>query len=350
MEEAMSLPDSLGIEVGLDEIEYALRKLWEEAGESKTRASLVNLVIYCEEIGQLEENTRIIREVAAEHACRAILILAEPHASESSSGAWINAHCHPAGKREVCSEQISFHLCGEAARSLPGIVFPHLDSDLPLILWWQATFEGHLREPFWAWVDRLIFDSSLWKNVAAGVSSTRQIADFSGGRMVLGDLNWARLLGARLALASLFDHAASLEEIAMVEKVAVHHGKGQRMAALLLGGWLASRFGWAVKRGATQSLEFVRPNGALIHLAPIESEGPVISRVEFRSGQKRFGIARPEGSAHYELELCDLGVEGAKAIYHAGADKLSELLLSELARGGRHGHYREAVEAVLEVL
>ncbi|GAB4173415.1 MAG: hypothetical protein Fur0032_13040 [Terrimicrobiaceae bacterium] len=346
----MSTPtDNLGIEVEIGRIDHELGRLWEEAGETKTRASLLNLVLYTEDPGTLGANTDLIAEIAAEHACRAILILAEPSALESSARAWINAHCHYAGKRQICSEQISFHLCGEAARALPSIVFSHLDSDLPLCLWWQAPFHSPIDASFWAWVDRLVFDSSTWADPSTGFATTAKIGSLAGGRTVIGDLNWARVLGARLALASLFDHPSALSALRSLEEIRITHGPGHRIAATLLMGWLASRFGWLLHDLISESY-FTTPDGRQITFRLDEVDGPTISQISFHSPSAVFGLRRPPNQSHYELDLCELQAATPHAFYAAGRERPSNLLLSELARGGRHGHYREAVASISALL
>jgi len=48
---------SAGLPVAVVEIEGALGRLWEDSSSSKSRASLLNLVIYCEDLGLAEANT-----------------------------------------------------------------------------------------------------------------------------------------------------------------------------------------------------------------------------------------------------------------------------------------------------
>ena len=113
-------------------------------------------------------NTDLISKIASQYACRALLIFANPAATQPGAKAWINAHCHLAGKgeRQICSEQITFQLDGEMVNALPNIVFSHLDSDLPLYFWWQGEFREPLDKKLWGWVDRLIYDSAEWKTPA----------------------------------------------------------------------------------------------------------------------------------------------------------------------------------------
>src|SRR6266850_1830604 len=137
---------SLGLAVEINKIDKELKKLWAESAGAVTRASLIT-------------------KIAQNHACRAIVIGANPAAKENRVEAWISAHCHvsKAGGKQICSEQLSFLLEGPCTSLLPSIVFSHLDSDLPLHLWWQGEFHDPMDPQLWAWVDRLIYDSHDWK-------------------------------------------------------------------------------------------------------------------------------------------------------------------------------------------
>ena len=69
----LEMHPELGREVPVGSIDKELRKLWAE-DEARTNASLMNLAVYSEEPGALEKNSAAVRELTAEHACRAILI------------------------------------------------------------------------------------------------------------------------------------------------------------------------------------------------------------------------------------------------------------------------------------
>src|SRR6266478_9500859 len=100
---------SLGLEVEISKIDKELKKLWAEGEGSMTRASLINLAVYSEAPGSLEKNTQVIAKIAENHACRAIVIGADCKARENRVESWISAHCHisRAGRKQICSEQIS---------------------------------------------------------------------------------------------------------------------------------------------------------------------------------------------------------------------------------------------------
>src|SRR5437660_8866785 len=164
---------SLGLQVELGKIDSELKKLWAQSEGAMTRASLVNLAVYSEAPGSLEKNTQLIAKIAENHACRAIVIGADCKTKEDRVEAWISAHCHISrtGSKQICSEQISFLLEGPCTDLLPSIVFSHLDSDLPLYLWWQGEFREPMARQPRAWVDRLIYARHTWQEFHAQMSS-----------------------------------------------------------------------------------------------------------------------------------------------------------------------------------
>ena len=133
MNEILSMHHELGREVPIGGIDKELHKLWAE-DDARTNASLVNLAVYSEKPGSLVENSRAMRELTREHACRALLIGIDREVEETSIKAWITAHCHLShGQKSVCCEQIAFALTGRATGRLRNTVFAHLNSDLPYV-------------------------------------------------------------------------------------------------------------------------------------------------------------------------------------------------------------------------
>src|SRR5437588_1165152 len=198
---------SLGLRLAIDRIDRELNKLWSEGQGAMTRASLMNLAVDSEESGSLTRNTRLLARLTENHACRAIVIGADPRAKNDRMEAWISAHCHlsRAGTKRVCSEQISFLLEGAMVKLLPSIVFSQLDSDLPLYLWWQSEFAEPMDPQLWSWIDRLIYDSQSWHDFKARMRQVETAQREAKQRIVLCDFNWTRLVRFRLAFAQFFD-------------------------------------------------------------------------------------------------------------------------------------------------
>jgi len=351
METPVSHPPFIepGIPVEIGKIDKELGKLWESSDDTKTRASLINFVVYTEDPNLLAADTEVISAVAGKHACRAILILADPSAPVSEAKAWISAHCHLIGKgtRQICSEQITFRLDGDSAHALPNIVFSHLDSDLPLCLWWKGEFPEPLNEKLWVWVDRLIYDSSVWHNPARQFSITRHISCRDRGNTVLCDLNWTRLHTWRFALASLFDHASAFPQLNRVDSVRLRCAPGHRMTALLLLGWLASRLEWTARAGCGF---FTTKTGAHIAFEIEESPGPNLSLVSITCHEAHFELELEEGSEFFESTIHAPGIPVTRQLIPAHRGNLADTLLAELSRAGRHPLYSKSLEIILPLV
>jgi glucose-6-phosphate dehydrogenase assembly protein OpcA len=339
---------SLGLPVEIGKIDRELKKLWAEGGGAKTRASLINLAVYSEAPGSLPQNTRIISEITEDHACRAIVIAANAGAKENRVEAWINVHCHVsrAGSKQVCSEQLSFLLDGPSARLLPNIVFSQLDSDLPLVLWWQGEFSDPMDAQLWAWVDRLIYDSQTWSDFRSQMQRVETAQAEAKQRIVLCDLNWTRLVQLRLALAQFFDHPASRRHFDEIESVEIEFAPGFRSTALLLAGWLAGQLQWdGAKQSGKDALSFSAQKGNEIKVALREKAGEPIGRCAVRCGSAEFVVAHAENA-----DLLDVAAGERKCRMPAGRNDIVRLMSEELMRGGPHRVYLRAMNCVRNFL
>lgn len=354
MEAAVSqalMDPSPGLPVEIGRIDKELGKLWEESDDTKTRASLINLAIYTESASAVAGNTELISRIAAHHACRALLIFANPSAPESSARAWISAHCQTVGKgmRQICSEQITFQLDGELSAAVPNVVFSHLDSDLPLCFWWQGELPATTDEELWSWVDRLIFDSQEWTDPEEQFRRACTISKLAGVRTMLCDLNWTRILTARFALANLFDHAAALPQLGKLRQLKIVHAPGAKTTALLLMGWLAAQLKWKLDSMAGNPV-FTDQSGGRVAVTITEAAGAVISLVEFVSDDATINLRRDENAEFFHALISVKGTAESTQILQAGRDSIREHLLMELSRGGVHPLYTKALDTIRPLL
>ena len=344
---------SPGLPVEVGEIDRQLGRLWEQSDAGKVRASLVNLVIYSEAPDAIAANTPLLSEIAADHAFRALLVQAAPQADRSGVQAWITAHCHlrEAGKKEICSEQITFQLDGPAAARLPSIVFSHLDSDLPLYLWWQGDLHPEPEPQLWRWVDRLIVDSAEWTRPAAQFRILREIATLGRRRSGACDLNWTRLFHLRYAVAQIFDLPAARERLGRIENVVISHARGRRLTALELFGWMASRLRWTLDTDAAQPV-FRRPDHGTARFELREDNASVscVDAVRFEFGDASAEVRRERTGDFYSLQVNAPGADGSSQLLPAGREKMSDVLLSELSRGSRHPLFWPAIDAIEPLL
>jgi glucose-6-phosphate dehydrogenase assembly protein OpcA len=343
---------ALGMPVEVAKIGGELKKLWCQGDEKMCRASLMNLAVYSEAPGSLEQNTQLVAEIALHHACRAIVIAADANAQGEDVEAWISAHCHVsrAGNKQICSEQLSFLLPGSSAGLLPNIIFSHLDTDLPLYLWWQGEFHNPMDAQLWSWVDRLIYDSQGWNDFNAQMRLVEDAQRDAKQRVVLCDLNWARLVDFRLALAQFFDSPTALARVSEIERVEIDFAPGARSTALLLVGWLAAQLGWKVATGDGGNVQFDSVSGKAVAAQLRGVNGAPISRCSCVSGEMECRVSRVAGGELLEATNLIGGAKKTQQLLPAGEDDLAQLMSAELMRGGAHHVYVRAVDVMREIL
>ncbi|MEA3212549.1 MAG: hypothetical protein QOE70_5606 [Chthoniobacter sp.] len=342
----------LGLPVEIGQIGKELKKLWEGDGGTMTRASLINFAVYCEGAEAGEQNTEFIIEFTRDHACRALLIIAEPQAAETTIHAWINAHCHlsRAGAKQVCCEQISFVLEGKASNLIPNIVFANLDSDLPLVLWWQAEFPDPLDGRFWALVDRLVFDSQKWVEPTKQFKLLLDSLARTESRLAMCDLNWTRSLHLRQALAQMFDHLENRRILDGMTTITISYAPDFRSTALLLVGWFAAQLKLELKHHDQAQVILATPRGHEVTCQLVAEPGRSISRCQISAPEGVVEVAR-EGSG--DFFSVDVRLSDSRTYHHllpAGNNESASLLAEELALGGRHRVYIKALAVAKELM
>lgn len=306
--------DRLGVETPIPKIDRALKDLWKN-DEAKTRASLINLAIYTEDSRVLVEDTNLLEQVAAEHACRALLVLALPEAQPPRARAWIQALCRPyQGKETVCSEQLSFVLEGGDAAQVQNIVFAHLDSDLPLVVWWQADLTKNFEERFYSRIDTLIIDSSRWSDPARQFDALLAAMSAETAAFDVRDLAWTRSHFMRTALAACFQDAPALQKLDKLDTIRITHLKGQRMTALMLANWINQRLQSSLK----------------VELEEQET-GPALQSVVL-CGEGVCGAVRRDTDSAFIQVCSSCGEHESKDLLPADVDSDADLVSEQLSR------------------
>ncbi|MBV8375404.1 MAG: glucose-6-phosphate dehydrogenase assembly protein OpcA [Verrucomicrobia bacterium] len=337
-----------GMPVEVAEVNRSLQVLWEQEGDVLTRASLINFAVYSEAPDALSANTQLMEQVTHEHACRVILLAANPAASKQRVQAWISAHCHGtgAGARQVCSEQIAFLLDRSSPDLIRNILFSHLDSDLPLYLWWQGELSHQVDQQLWSWVDRFFFDSHSWREPVQQLTILRGSVASAGSRCVLCDLNWRRLIYLRLAFAQVFDHPWVAQQIDAIRDLEVTYHPEYWTTAILFICWVACQLGWELEQKGDFECRFRSDKaGAPVFVRLKALPGPWIGHIKLR-----FDACYLQVDWHGDfLETTLQGESRLRQILPAGGTTLAELVQEELARGGEHRTYLGALKIAEEL-
>lgn len=349
MDEAKT-SELLGVPVEVAAIDSELRKIW-ESDQASTNASLMNFLVYTEEPGKLLANSEAIQSLTREHACRAVLIAMDRAASEVSTQAWITAHCHLAhGKKSICSEQIAFLLRGKALGRLRNTVFAHLNSDLPLVFWWQGELSDLFEERLFRILNRLIVDSATWRDPLDGYHKLLAARAESGGRMVVQDLAWTRSFFYRLAIARLFDDPVVARNLSEFRSLRLEFAEGHRTAAILLLAWFLVRAGW--KRVAATDTGWKVENSDVHEITvamEATKEGAPLGCFELVSDDCKVRVSRDHGNAHLvqKIESREHEVEFRGP---ADSDDAVGLVASQLSRGGKNSLFLSVMDEFLALL
>lgn len=333
---------ALGQEVPLGRVDKALKELWGQ-DDARTKASLMNFAIYSEDPESLDENTRRLEEITLEHACRGLLILVLPTEGEPRSRAWITAHCQlHEGHKSVCSEQVSFVLEGGTMNQVRNTVFAHLDSDLPLVCWWQGDLTSNFNERFYNVMDLLFIDSAKWTNVARDFATLHTALTEKTSKFRVYDLSWLRSHLFRTAVASCFSDTTALAELSKLRKMEVSHCPRQRVSALLLVAWLGVRLKCTLsaKHG---HIRLQQPEGQMIEVALTESSGDeAVQSVTLSSDNACFKVSRDCGTAYIKTDVT-IGGHHHEQMLPADLVTDVELITEQLSRLGGQSLYGQMI-------
>lgn len=342
--------EGLGMPVRVDEIDQSLKQLW-EADQASTNASLMNFLVYTEDPSRLKGNSEMVQKLTREHACRAVLIAMNRKSTEAKVESWITAHCHLAhGKKSICSEQIAFLLHGKSLGRLRNTVFAHLNSDLPLVFWWQGELSDLFEERLYRLLNRLIFDSACWSDPLSGFRRLQQAREETGKRLVTQDLSWTRSYHFRLALARLFDEPTAQKAFPEISKVKTVAHPNHRMAVYQLLAWILTRSGWTVASCSGNIWEVCSREGkeVQVELSWEESAAPIAELSMVAPGFE-VAIRRETGSPY----LCQsISAEGHQVEMSgpADAEDAEELVASQLSRGGKNSLFLAILPQFIEIL
>jgi len=150
-------------------------------------------------------------------------------------------------------EIITIHVRGRAAEHLAELVDPLLVSGVPTYLWWLGTPPFGKKELLDALrvCDGLVVDSARFEEPYSSFRRMSGLLKIAHHRLGLADVQWARLRPWRETIAQFFtpmDRRGFLSGISEIGVDYVGEGRGNRIAAALITGWIAAALGWKIKR------------------------------------------------------------------------------------------------------
>ena len=365
----MSESEQLGKPVPLGSIDSELRAMFVE-DEGMSRASLTNLAVYNEDPEALPRNSDIVRQLTREHACRSLLIISEP-GGERGARAWIQAHCNLSntGGKARCSEQVAFHLTGGGSNLVRNTVFAHLDSDLPLVFWWQGELSDVFEERLYSRIDRFVFDSRQWHRPETQFLRLNAAIGDEGARFIPHDLSYTRGSRVRAAIMSCFNEPRARAIIPNLDRIVVRHRPGHRMTALWIAAWIAGRLGCAFDRrsendaGKSERFHFQRGSSGqsplnidlqlidLSECATEPGEAAALAEVELHAGDDfSFAIERRADAEFWKLCIRHSDCHPIEELIPARPCGDAALVNEVLSRAGQNRAMRDLLPLLRQLL
>ncbi len=244
-------------------IERELTALWKPASEQTgagsgtavTRVCLANLLV----VGDVLNNAwqaGTIQKLSALFPCRILWVQLNAGNGDVRLSADVTALCHlpSPGNPQVCSELITLRTGRNGAGDVPGAVWPLLEPDVPVVLWWAlpADAEPGLFDALSALADRVAvhaepLSSPALRTVSAAPSLQLCLRENAAGKATV--LVWHAMGHWREMTAQFFDPPQLRGALHGLETITVRYATpdGQPTATLpaaLLAGWLAGQLRW----------------------------------------------------------------------------------------------------------
>ena len=360
----------------VDAVERALAELWQETAggdqlesdDAVLRSRAANLMVVVTNDAALAGCQQIIRELAATHPCRALVMLADRDGADRDIEMFVSASCQDqrrSTQAELSCEEITLVARGQFTAELPSAVIPLLVPDLPVFLWWQdlERLADESFQPLSRAADRLVIDSIDLAAMDLQLDCIEQLfARQRNEEIAVSDINWARLTSWRALLANFYDVQEYRAALADQERVRIDYAapqgnpNGIATQALLMVGWLASRLDWRIERqenNAAKTLVFARRgDGGAVTFELNRVERPEmkpgrLARVELQSAHNHasFGVQRGENGLHLETQATVEGRLCPGRTLPVRNRSTAELLAREMEILARDTTYEAAVIA-----
>ncbi|MFD2113814.1 glucose-6-phosphate dehydrogenase assembly protein OpcA [Thiorhodococcus fuscus] len=296
------------------EIERELAAIWDSInrhqkdGHTVTRASMSNVMIFCDGEDQAVDAADRIPRLVRHHPARVLVLALIGEQSGDEVRAWVTAHSRRVGDRQqLCAEHIELRFGAGGAARTASIVRSLLISDLPSALWWLSprppALTGAVFEAFAPMANQIIYDSIGWADPPRGVLAMTQWS--KNHRTVIFNLAWRRLKPWRRILSQSLAPSVVPGALQRIEAIELHHGPHALPLAWLLLGWLSSRLDWRPQKGVPKSgkqlvWQFSSPGGPVRIEVNRRDEGPPhIDRMRI---SWRGGDGHPASHADYRHE------------------------------------------------
>lgn len=225
-------------------------------------------------------------------------------------------------------------------------MFSHLDSDLPLVFWWQGELNDNFEDRLFSVIDRLVIDSADWSDPLAGFARLKKAHQDGSSRFSTNDLAWSRSHKMRRALSDCFDDKISLAELPSLSEISIVHGTKGKIPALMLAAWIAQRAGLS----PAGEMQFRSQDGRSVPLL-LESDdaSSTIGVLTLRTTRGFFVLRRDVGIPFIATRV-EIGDHLVEDLIPATRDRRSAHVCAQLEQAGNNQLYFPIIDVLEEML
>jgi glucose-6-phosphate dehydrogenase assembly protein OpcA len=230
-----------------------------EAGDSEhahPRNCAMTLVAVASNEQEERRAQRICRMIGSQHPAQAIVIREDKALRGNRLDASITTEVRrPEMACAVECEIVTLHVPQATADHLDALVDPLLVSGVPTYLWWVGTpafVDGELTEALRI-CDALVVDSARFAEPYRSFHGLFRLLKVAHHKLGIADLQWSRLRSWREIVAQFFSPYDRRQFLTGIAELAIDYsgeGRGNRIAAAFVTGWMASTLGWKLQRAA----------------------------------------------------------------------------------------------------
>ncbi|MGH7765791.1 MAG: glucose-6-phosphate dehydrogenase assembly protein OpcA [Candidatus Dormibacteraceae bacterium] len=284
----------------------------EEAGDAEhphPRNCVMTLVAVAS--GEAEERRaqRACRLIAAEHPAQLIVIRDQAELRGGGIEASISADTQRTESCSAQSELVTLRVRGATGEHLAALVDPLLESGVPTFLWWVGTppfGKPELADALHI-CDALVVDSARFDSPYRSFLGLAELFRSRHHKMGVADFQWSRLRQWRESVAQFFTPPERWSFLSGISEVGIEYageGRGNRIAAALLNGWLASTLGWKLQRAASGGGGGVAAHYAADGWRPVEVAFRSVPKARLTSGEvAAIRVAGAAGGATFRLSV-----------------------------------------------
>ena len=332
--------------VSMSEVLAALKDIRTKFALAETKESelpnprncIMTLIAVASSDAEERRAQRAVRAIGNHHPAQVIVVRDQPVLKAGKIDATITTDImRPQSASAMQCEMITLRVHGAAGDHLSGLIDPLLQSGVPNYLWWVGTpaFGKRALEDTLKICDALLVDSARFDAPYRSFLELTKLASHSHERLGVADLAWARLEPWRENVAQFFSPVDRQQFLKGVTDIGVDYsgeGRGNRVAAALLMGWLSSALGWKLQKAAAGTGGIVVAHFGADGWRPVQvafrsvpkthlAQGEISAiRIEGGAGGRTFKLSVQRDPERARTVRPEVGAGGYRPLHNAGGE------------------------------